>query len=206
MSPKPAATTPKRAPAARRKLTSAGQNPEPVALPLPPQPTTFELAQLAARFIDPNGRHDQSYGRAVGMAMALWEEAQKMLTANAEYLQRRQFSQAHSMKVPKVEDWPQDSHQKPVVVSYVQGIEWMLPRDRKDRRDGLMLEFLQWVSQDAANNGSNGRGKWRELKDRGFEQHQFKRLAALLPEWRKEKRATANRANAAKKKAKKTKK
>lgn len=170
-------------------------------------PTTIELATLAIPLIVGDKQDPKAYVGAVIGARWLWDEAHRQLPQLRDTLYRRHAIAELSAQLPHlVHAWPTNEERQNLIVPYAEGIASMFPNDRKDRRDSLMLELLEYVAKDTALGAKIGRANWKRLKSEGFASHEFYALSLSLASWRHQRKSTASRQNAKKRTVKKPKK
>lgn len=170
-------------------------------------PTTTEIATLAIPLIEGDKEDPKNFKNAVTRAIWLWDEAHRQLPELRETLYRRHAIKELTAELPSlVHEWPRDGEGDKLTVPYVDGLASMFPRDKKDRRDGLMLELLTYIARDTAPKEKIGHGNWQRLKADGFRKQEFLSISYSLAEWRDQRKSSACKENAKRRTVKKAKK
>lgn len=167
-------------------------------------PTTTEIAALAIPLIEGDKQDPKNFKNAVIRAIWLWDEAHRQLPELREKLYRRHAIKELAADLPSLaREWPKDGEDEKETVPYVDGLASMFPRDKKDRRDGLMLELLTYMASGTASGKDLGRTNWQRLKKQGFTSHEFRSISYSLAEWRNRRKSISSRENARKRPEKK---
>jgi hypothetical protein len=170
-------------------------------------PTTTEIATLAIPLIVGDKQDPKAYIGAVIGAIWLWDEAHRQLPKLRDTLYRRHaIAELSAQLPPLVHAWPKNEEGENLIVPYAEAIDSMFPRDKKDRRDSLMLELLNYVASETPPEENIGRDNWRRLKKQGFNSTEFYAISLSLASWREHMRSIAAQQNAKKRTAKKPKK
>lgn len=169
----------------------------PPAPSLTQEPNTYQIATLAAAFIRPQDdmADSRSMKRVTSLAVSLWNASEDAVQQWNESKERQSHIKDYQAKVPQVPEWRDISKDERQPISYERGLEVLFQSYRKDARDGMMLDFLNYLASSEPKGESIARRNWLRMK-KGFQPGEFGNLATLLPLWLKVRRSLANSVNA----------